>query len=133
MFKPKQIKLDEHGLAKILGDLEARVMDAVWSEEGASVRLVCDRLKSERPLSFNTVMTIMNRLVEKGMLKKKMSDGQYAYLPVHTRQEFIDRVSSKILKSIMSDPQLFSMAAFVSSLGEDPARLNELRRLIDLQ
>jgi predicted transcriptional regulator len=44
------------------GDLEAAVMDLMWSADGpVRVRWVADEINSERHLAFNTVQTVMEK------------------------------------------------------------------------
>lgn len=129
MFKPKQFKLDSRGLGKILGTLEAKVMEVVWHRGSATVREMCDSV-SDKSLSFNTLMTIMNRLVEKNLLKKKNVDGSYSYYPACERQDFLASVSSDIARSLIKDPLIFSLAAFVETLEDDPEKMAELKKLI---
>src|SRR5690349_7256712 len=55
------------GLRKILGDLEADVMEAIWALGQATVHDVHQRLAdANRELAYTTVMTVMSRLAEKG-------------------------------------------------------------------
>ena len=52
------------GLAKVLGDLEARVMQAVW-ELGRPVpaRAVYERVRCQHEVALLTVVTVLNKLV----------------------------------------------------------------------
>ncbi|MGE5675975.1 MAG: BlaI/MecI/CopY family transcriptional regulator, partial [Mycobacterium leprae] len=60
----------ENGLRRLLGPLELRIMEAVWAAgQPVAIRDICDQLAHEaNPPAFTTVMTIMNRLVEKDFL-----------------------------------------------------------------
>ncbi len=56
------------------GELEARVMDVLWDHGAAMTpREVHDLITtSRRPLAYTTVMTILVRLWEKGMLEREL-------------------------------------------------------------
>ncbi len=59
---------------RVLGALEAEVTDALWSGEAAlSVRQVLDSLNADRTtqLAYTTVMTVLTRLVDKGVLERE--------------------------------------------------------------
>ena len=58
------------GVRKILGDLEADIMEVVWSKTTITVREVFGELKKTREIAYTTVMTVMTRLAEKGLLQK---------------------------------------------------------------
>jgi hypothetical protein len=52
-----------------LGVLERAVMDQLWSvSESQSVRQVHAALTVQRPLAYVTVMTVLQRLVRKGLV-----------------------------------------------------------------
>lgn len=107
-WQPKQIKLNKKGLAKILGEREAQVMDVVWEKEEVSVRDVCSELCKKREFSFNTIMTIMNRLTVKGLLAKRDKEGVFCYKAILDKKNFMMRSASDILSSIFQDKELFS-------------------------
>ena len=56
------------GVAKLLGELELEIMCIAWAHQTVTVRDVLDVLASTRPLAYTTIMTIMGRLVDKGLL-----------------------------------------------------------------
>lgn len=85
--------VSKEGLHHFFGPLEARVMDILWSSEGLSIKEVQGVLNEGNPLSFNTIMTIMNRLVEKGHLRKdaagKRGGRTSYYEPVQSKEQFL--------------------------------------------
>lgn len=128
MYEPKQFKLEPAGLSRILGEVEAKIMETLWGCGCATVREMCGRLGNK--ITFNAVMTIMNRLIKKGLLQKKSTQSGFCYMPTCARQEFFDSVTNKVIKSLISDPTVFSLAAFVQTLGEDPKILDQIRKLL---
>jgi predicted transcriptional regulator len=75
LFTPHHIHPQEQGIEKVLGELEAKVMEIIWQKECASVREVCEELcDSHKQLSFNAIMTVMNRLEAKKILKKRKTN-----------------------------------------------------------
>src|SRR3954470_17599928 len=61
--------LDSRGLARVLGDLEARIMDAVWRRGVSTINDICGTL--DPPTHYKTVLTVANRLVQKGLLTRE--------------------------------------------------------------
>lgn len=64
-------KLNEQGLNHFFGPLEAKIMEIIWNKPDRTIKEVQQQLSEESSINFNTVMTVMNRLVEKGHLKNK--------------------------------------------------------------
>ena len=69
------VRLSASGLAKVLGDLEARVMQVAWDLGApATARAVHGRVIQDHPVAIYTVITVLNKLVEKGLLRREKRD-----------------------------------------------------------
>ena len=134
MRKPKLVgsfRLRGRRLNRVLGTLEAEVMEVLWRRSPASIREVWDEVKLKRPLAFNTVMTVMNRLVEKGLLRREDRRGSYRYLPRVSREVFLARVSHDVAEGLIQGFGDIAVAQFIEVLQEvDPEKLAALERLI---
>ncbi|MBU6429266.1 MAG: BlaI/MecI/CopY family transcriptional regulator [Cyanobacteria bacterium REEB65] len=94
------------GLRKVLGDLEADIMDAVWNRgPGAqlTVRDVVNELQPSRGSAYTTVMTVMGILTKKGLLKAEKAGNAHIYEATLEREAFTASVVGKILNDLMSD------------------------------
>lgn len=126
------IRLSADGLAKVLGDLEARVMDAVWSfGKPVPARTVHERVIEDHEVAQLTVITVLNKLVTKGLLARAKQDDLYHYRAKFTRDEFMAHVSRRAVEGILSLGADAVAASLVDVLAErDPEQLAELERLI---
>jgi predicted transcriptional regulator len=75
-----------------LGELERAVMEQVWAaaDEGrptVSVREVQEGLSRDRVIAYTTVMTVMGRLTESGLLTQERSGRAYRYAAAGTLEE----------------------------------------------
>ncbi|MEV4116698.1 BlaI/MecI/CopY family transcriptional regulator [Nonomuraea sp. NPDC049695] len=72
-----------------LGELESTIMDRMWAIKApASVRDVLEHLRKERPLAYTTVMTVMDKLHTKGLLKRKPVGRAYIYEAVSSKEAY---------------------------------------------
>ncbi len=79
-FKPHKA-----GLGRVLGDLERLVMDILWNRGEVTGREVLEEIEKERILAFTTILTVMDRLLKKGLIKRK--EGRYLCLcTVHIKR-----------------------------------------------
>jgi predicted transcriptional regulator len=127
------VRLSAEGLAKVLGDLEARVMRVVWSlDRPASARAVHDRVVGEHPVALHTVITVLNKLVGKGLLRREKRTGAvFHYSACQSEPEFVAQASRRVVEGILSLGPDAVAASFVDVLAErDPARLAELMERI---
>jgi predicted transcriptional regulator len=125
----QSFKLDQRGLARVFGELEARIMDAVWRLNEPTVQDVCDHLGGD--YNYKTVMTVMNRLVQKRVLRRRLLNRAYLYSPSEGREDFLKRVSLDVAEGLLRDFGDLAIAQFVNAVDAiDPARLAELERLV---
>ncbi len=131
-FKPKTLHLEEEGVSKVLGQLESKVMKLIWEKGRSTVREIRDALALvHKELSFNSIMTIMNRLTEKGLLNKRKQQQVYRYQATVSESEFKSNIAEKILSSLLSDQSLLSAAHFADFNEKlDPQALKKLKQLL---
>lgn len=126
------VRLSARGLAKVLGDLEARVLRAVWrAGKPASAREIHARIVRSHKVELLTVITVLNKLVVKGILVRGKRDDLLHYWARSTEEEFMASTSRRVVEGILSlGPQAVS-ASLVDVLAErDPEQLAELGRLV---
>jgi len=102
-------------------------MDAVWAaSDQVSVRTVLDALNEGRaePLAYTTVMTVMNRLVAKNVLRRHGERRSYVYEATATNAAGI--AVREVIRTYGDD----AVAHFVDEASADPAVLRRLRALI---
>lgn len=126
------LRLSADGLAKVLGDLEARVMHAVWSlGRPASARAVHARVIRDHRVALLTVVTVLNKLTVKRLLGRAKRDGVFHYEARMTEERFMAHVSRRVIKGILSLGSEAVAASLVDVLAEqDPEQLEELGRLV---
>ncbi len=113
-----------------LGDLERAVMDQVWAlgEAGApsvSVRQVHEALMPSRDLAYTTVMTVMTRLADAGLLIKERSGRAHLYAAAGTREEL---TASSMLGQLQGLPSADRRAAMLHFLGDaTPEEIADLK------
>lgn len=126
------VRLSAEGLAKVLGDLEARVMRAVWRlGKPAPARAVHELVAEEHDVALLTVITVLNKLVDKQLLVRAKVDDLLHYRARLGEDEFRAIASRKVVGGILSlGPQAVA-TSLVDLLAErDPEQLAELGRLV---
>lgn len=58
---------------------ELEVLQVLWDEGPATVRQVMDRLQKQRPRGYTTVMTLLDVMYGKGLLKRKSEGRAFVY------------------------------------------------------
>lgn len=118
---------DVPDLSKVLGRLEAEVMHVMWADgKPLDVRTVLGRLNEDRdaPLAYTTVMTVMARLAEKGILRRQLNGRGYVY------EAALPDAAAIAVRSVMRDFGEAAMAQFVDEARADPKLRRRLERLL---
>ena len=120
------------GLHKIMGELEAEVMECVWELGSASVKDIHKCLLERREIAYTTVMTVMSRLANKGYLVSKPRGRAYVYEPAAGREAFCAGVVQDFMSGMLADADRSVLANFVDSVtAEDADRLDLLAQIIE--
>lgn len=124
------------GVTKLLGELEGAVMETLWRLETATVRDVHKALqtRSRRP-AYTTVMTVMTRLFEKGLLAREPEGNAYRYAPSASQADFLAQASRQVFSSLVEDlASAPVMSSFVDRLGNrELEALEELAEVVEAE
>lgn len=118
-------------LRKLLGPLELKVMEVLWEREQATVQEVVDRLPQERKYAYTTVMTVMGRLAEKGILARVKRGRKYIYHPSVPPERLVEQSTSRAIRGLLEDFGDVALSQFVDAVGDAPEQLEKLKALID--
>jgi BlaI family transcriptional regulator, penicillinase repressor len=126
MAKPRKSR-DIHSL----GELEADVMSVVWEKGRATVQEVKDALEPRRALAYTTVMTVMSRLAEKGMLARQKEGRAYFYTPASSQEKVAGSLLQSLVRRLYNGATGKAIAQLLETEEQvDDAELERLERLI---
>lgn len=89
-----------------LPQLELDCLAALWALESAPVRAVHARLAERgRPLAYTTVLTVLDRLLRKGVVARRKHGRAFVYAALVTRHEMRERAVARLLANYFDSPQ----------------------------
>jgi predicted transcriptional regulator len=118
------------GAGSVLGELEASVMEVLWTEPGQTVIDVERRLREVRKIAHTTVLTTLDRLHRKGYLRRDKQGKAFVYAPRFSREEFERAMADEILGALLGQFSAPALSAFVDLVGDDPGALDRLEAII---
>ena len=95
---------DRPGIRKILGDLEAEIMEYIWSrpaEQGVTVREVYEALLAQRHIAYTTVMSTMTRLAKKHVLRVATEQAAYQYFPTMMQEALLSHAAGRMMEDVL--------------------------------
>ena len=126
----QSFKLGEKGLTHIFGELEARLMEAVWTLDEPNVQEIIDYLGGA--LNYKTTMTVLNRLVDKGVLNRRKEGRAFVYQAIAPRDELLARVFDQMVRGMLGDDFRHIALTQMIETAEaiDPHLLDKMAHLI---
>ncbi len=115
------------GFVAIQGELQSQIMTVLWRLERGTVEEVRTALPRRYRSAYNTVQTVLNRLVERGVLDRERQGNAYVYAPLLSEAEHIQQSVTSTLAMASGPARQAVLANLVGSL--DRKELSELRTL----
>jgi predicted transcriptional regulator len=110
------------------GDLEAAIMEVVWSGDKAiTVREIRERLNREPAPAYNTVLTVTGILYRKSWLAREKHGKAFRYWPAASRDDYTARLMDEALDS--ATDRTAALVHFMESMT--PEEMTEIRRALD--
>jgi len=131
-----RLRPGQRGVALRLHELEAEIMDIVWSRRlrRFAVSDVLAVLEKRREVAYTTVMTTVARLHDKGLLSRERDGKRYLYAPCGDREEFLQATAREVFESLGTSAGRESLAMLVETVSSaDASALDELELLIQLR
>ena len=126
-----RLRTGKKGVELRLHELEATIMDVVWSKQlrEFAVSDVLVELERARSIAYTTVMTTVARLHDKGLLTRTRDGKRYLYSAKLTREAFLNATAREVLDGAIGGHQAAAMLAEkLSSASESD--LDELEEVI---
>jgi predicted transcriptional regulator len=101
-----------------LGELEAAVMEVLWSAgTGLTVREVRDRLPPRHQSAYTTVMTVLVNLLHKSVVEREAAGRAYRYRAALSREGVVAASLREILNA--SDDPRSVLLHFAETVSEE--------------
>lgn len=108
--------------AVLLGELEQQIMDIVWKHKLCSARDVLTKLERNRKLAYTTVATILQRLYDKGLIRRTEDKAGHIYSPKVSKQFYSRNIAQTFLKKFINSFGEIAIASFAESIDKLPEK-----------
>ncbi len=108
------------------GELQIQIMAALWRIQSGTVEDVREALPSRYRSAYNTVQTVLNRLTDRGLLRRERRGAAYLYRPTISEAEYLTRSIRQSLAGASNDAREIALAQLIGGL--ERSELAELRK-----
>jgi predicted transcriptional regulator len=98
--------------------LELLCLNALWSLSEGNVKEVQQVVCRKRPLAYTTIMTVLDRLVRKGLLARRKAGRAFVYIPQMAR-DAMRRIALRELIDAFFDGSEQELIRFLTSRSAD--------------
>jgi BlaI family penicillinase repressor len=118
------------GPKRELSKTEWSIMGICWKQGKCTARQVYEESLVQRRRSYQTIKTMLDRLAEKGYLKKEKMGPLWLYQPTVTRTKLVARAVESFIETVLDNTvsPLFVHLAQRETLT--PEELEELKQLV---
>ncbi len=110
-----------------VGELEGAVLEALWEEGELSTPAVHEKVGSPRTLAYTTILTVLQRLLKKGLVTRREAGRAHLYSAALSREEF-ERLRGAALAATLTQLGESGMVAFLAEAERlDPGAFEALR------
>lgn len=116
-----------------LPEAEQDVLGVLYDLGEATAREIRERLEPRRPLAHASVVTLLNRLEEKRLVKRRPSERGKAFLfaPTRERTRTFGPMLSRLAKRVFHGDQVALVASLYESRPPDAAEIERLETLLE--
>ncbi len=114
-----------------LTDGELRLMEIIWDRGEATVGEILDQLTEATPPAYNTVLTIMRILEQKGYVSHVKQGRAFVYRPLIDRNLARAKAVKYLVSSFFNNSPEQLMLSILKNEGLTPDELQHLKKMIE--
>ena len=116
----------------IQGELQERIMRVLWRTDAAGVEEVRRALPNAHRGAYTTVQTVLNRLAERGLLKRERVGNAIRYSAKVSEADYVAGSLSRSLAGARKEARRAAIASLVGDLkAGELAEIQSLAREVD--
>ena len=113
-----------------LAEAQLEIMNILWRSGEGTVADVLAEVRLRRPVSRNTVQTMLSRLDEKGWLNHREEGGTFFYSPAVPREEAQVQALGRIVDTVFDGSAAGIVMALLENRSLTRAEAARIRRMI---
>jgi predicted transcriptional regulator len=113
-----------------LAEAQLEIMNILWRSGGGTVADVLEEVRLRRPVSRNTIQTMLTRLDEKGWLEHREEGGSFFYTPVVPRTKAQSQVIGRVVDTVFDGSAAGIVMALLQNRSLTREEAVQIRRMI---
>ena len=110
---------------------ELEVLQVLWEEGPATVREIMNRLQDERPRGYTSVMSLLDVMHGKGLLKRKPDGRAFVYSAKANQSKTLRKMVADLLDRAFQGSSSALVSHLLDQASPDDEELSEIRSAIE--
>jgi len=110
---------------------ELRIMQVLWEKGSATVQQVLDALPADKPVAYNSVLTIIRILEKKGFVRHVKEGRAHIYRAVLNEEAAKRSEVQNLLSRFFQNSRELLVLNILEEEGLDREEINRLRQLLE--
>jgi len=117
--------------SETLTEAELRVMNVLWKKGACSVQQVLDAMSQDLDLAYNSVLTTVRVLENKGYVAHTKDGRAHIYQPVVAREEASRSAVRQVVNRFFGNSHRSLLLNLLEEQNLDPEDLKRLRQMLE--
>jgi len=121
-------------MTKNIGPLERKVLEILWDKKVASAREISNTLEENgERRAFSTVRTIIKRLENKKIIKRKFNkkERMYFYTPLITKEELEKTIVHSIFGELLKRFKQSTISFLAEELSDNEEEIEKIKQKLN--
>ena len=111
-------------------DLEIQILSVLWDNGNSTVREVLEAMPDGKKRAYTSVLSVMQVMEKKGLLKHKNRGKSHVYSPAVDRKKIIQPFMRKVLKEVFSGKPSALMQALLTETPINDSEMKQIQKII---
>ena len=109
---------------------ELEVLQLLWESNSMTVRQVMDQLNQKRPRAYTSVMSLLNVMSDKGLLKREAHGRAFKYRVAKTKEKTLGSLVNDLVSRAFDGSKTALVAQLLDGTQPSDKELDEILKLI---
>ncbi len=113
-----------------LGELQLKIMQALWERSEATVAEVHKNLSTETELAYTTIATMLRKMEARGLVKYRVEERKFIYRAAVQSEEVSQKMSAHLVERLFEGSLADMVSHLLATHEVSREELNKLEKLI---
>lgn len=112
-------------------ELELQVLSLLWRSRPMTAREVLEAMPDRKPRAYTTILSVMQVMEKKGLLKRDSQAVTHVWRPAVTRRQVLGPMLRAMVRNVFGGSASAVLQQLLSAESVDREELDEIRRVLD--